>query len=396
MNGWQFRFLEPLDVLFLRGNKHFGDAGSFGESLMPPWPSLAAGALRSRMLADARIPFRHFADGSRPHPELGTPAQPGPFTIALFTLARRHTDKRVEMLVAAPADLVFTGGKPRPIRPAHRSSRPLAPLQCSYCLPELPVLAQEKPAKAEAGFWLTETGWKKYLAGELPFQEGEDFVHQRQLWDLDLRVGVGLSLETRSAAEGRLFSSQAVAFSKRESPRQDNPPCDVGFLVAVTGAGSVPASVLLRLGGDGRGAVLHLLPPDYALPEPDYEKIAASRRCRVILASPGIFEQGWLPAGCAQENGSWRFDLHGVSGRLRSAVVPRAEVVSGWDLAQEAPKPARRVAPAGSVYWLDELEARPEDLRRLVHYGLWSQPDMPDPRRAEGFNRLWIAEWTKD
>ena len=37
------RFIEPLDVLFLRGNKLFGDPGSHGESLVPPWPSLTTG-----------------------------------------------------------------------------------------------------------------------------------------------------------------------------------------------------------------------------------------------------------------------------------------------------------------------------------------------------------------
>ena len=31
-------FIEPLDVLVLRGNKLFGDPGSYGESLVPPWP----------------------------------------------------------------------------------------------------------------------------------------------------------------------------------------------------------------------------------------------------------------------------------------------------------------------------------------------------------------------
>ena len=52
------RFLEPLDVLFLRGNKLFGAPGSHGESLVPPWPSVAAGALRSRMLADEGADLR--------------------------------------------------------------------------------------------------------------------------------------------------------------------------------------------------------------------------------------------------------------------------------------------------------------------------------------------------
>ncbi|MDY6813388.1 MAG: type III-B CRISPR module-associated Cmr3 family protein, partial [Pseudomonadota bacterium] len=54
-------FIEPLDVLFLRGNKLFGDPGSYGEALIPPWPSIAAGALRSRMLADDGTDLTAFA-----------------------------------------------------------------------------------------------------------------------------------------------------------------------------------------------------------------------------------------------------------------------------------------------------------------------------------------------
>jgi hypothetical protein len=101
----EYCFLEPLDVLFLRGNKLFGDPGSFGEAIVPPWPSVAVGALRSRMLVDAK------ADLSNPEswPEgLGTPEKPGSFGVMAFHLARRFADGRVECLIAPPADLVIT------------------------------------------------------------------------------------------------------------------------------------------------------------------------------------------------------------------------------------------------------------------------------------------------
>ena len=54
------RFIEPLDVLFLRGNQLFGEPGSYGEALMPPWPSVAAGALRTRILADDSVDMAAF------------------------------------------------------------------------------------------------------------------------------------------------------------------------------------------------------------------------------------------------------------------------------------------------------------------------------------------------
>src|SRR5690606_5874829 len=105
--------IEPLDVLVLRGNKLFADAGSHGEALMPPWPSVAAGALRSRMLADAGVDLLQFAEskaalGNELASAIGTPVQPGSFRIAHFGLARRKGNASApvfEPLLPLPADV---------------------------------------------------------------------------------------------------------------------------------------------------------------------------------------------------------------------------------------------------------------------------------------------------
>jgi len=388
-------FFEPLDVLFLRGNKLFGDPGSFGESLVPPWPSVAAGAIRSRMLADAKLAFPAFARGEAAHPELGTPAEPGTFTVAAFHLARRRADGSVEILVAAPADLVLIEGTER--RPVARALAPqplAAGITASSPFPMAPVLADATRGKPAAGWWLTQEGWATYLSGGLP--EPEHFVKSSALWVLDARVGVGLDAAQRRAADGRLFTVQAVAMVKRghrigESTIADY---DTGFLAAIQGA-QPPRSGSLRLGGDGRAAAVHV--SDKTLPEPDYAAIAASRRCRLVLTTPGIFPGGWLPIGAQPQergpDGAVLFRLHGVSGRIVCAAMPRFEVVSGWDLAQSAPKPALRAVPAGSVWWLDDLDASPEVLRKLVARGLWSEPCEDAARRAEGFNRCTFAAY---
>lgn len=375
----EYRFLEPLDVLFLRGNKLFGDPGSYGESLVPPWPSVAAGAIRSRMLADAGVDLAAFARDEVQHSELGTPQQPGGFAVAAFHLARRRVDGTVEALIQPPADLVISedaGGKitVRPLTPAPGGEG----LHCSAPLPLLPVLAETERSKPSGGWWLTEAGWRKYLAGETP--QAADLVKSSELWALDHRVGVGLEATTRRAADGRLFSVQAVSMRP-----------DVGFLAAITGA-TPPADGSVRLGGDGRAAAIRTATA--TLPEADFDAIARAGRCRMILATPGLFAGGWLPTGITrQADGSYRFDLHGIKARLVCAAVPRAEVVSGWDLAKWAPKPALRAAPAGSVYWLDKLEATPEALRKLAATGLWNDPCEDAGRRAEGFNRSGLAAW---
>jgi CRISPR-associated protein Cmr3 len=385
MNATNYRFLEPLDVLFLRGNKLFGDPGSFGESLIPPWPSVAAGALRSRMLADAGVDLAAFAQGETEHPALGTPGRPGPFALTAFHLARRVADGTVEALLPPPADLFISEAKAGSVTVRRLDPQPLAPgLACSGPTPLLPVLPAAGRDKPAGGYWLTGRGWGRYLAGQTP--GSADLVRPQDLWKIDPRVGVGLDPARRRAADGRLFSVQAVAMAR-----------DVGFLAGVAGA-NPPAGGSVRLGGDGRAAAVHRVAA--SIPEPDYEAIARARRCRLVLTSPGIFAAGWLPTGCTPTpDGTLDFELAGVRGRLVCAAVPRAEVVSGWDLAawsqgRGGPKPARRAAPAGSVYWLDPLEATAEGLRKLAETGLWGAPCEDPARRAEGFNRLALAAWS--
>ncbi len=389
MNACETRFIEPLDVLFLRGNKLFGDPGSYGESLVPPWPSVAAGALRSRMLADDKIDLAAFARGEIEHPSLGTPTQPGSFAITAFHLARRLADGRVEALIAPPADLVLSedvAGAPS-VNALHPVRFP-GGLMASTPFAMLPVLAETTRGKPASGYWLTESGWRAYLSGKLP--ASAELVKSSALWQIDARVGVGLDADTRRATDGRLFSVQAVAMVKRWS----SSAYDVGFLVSASGAG-LPKDGLLRLGGDGRAAALHAI--DHRPPEPDFAALAAARRCRMVLATPGVFGCGWLPTGFTQAaDGAYRFALAGVKGRLVCAAVPRFETISGWDLARWQPKPAQRAAPAGSVYWLDELEATPESLRKLAEQGLWSEPCEDAQRRAEGFNHVVFAAWHEE
>lgn len=369
-----YRFLEPLDVLFLRGNKLFGDPGSYGEALVPPWPSVAAGAIRSQMMAEANVDFAAFKSGNECLPELGTLEKPGPFTVAGFWLARKLDDGQVESFHPLPADLVVAGENEG--RKARRLSpvKPAAGLSLSAPLPMLPALAADAPAKPVRGTWLRQAGWARYLAGETPTPD--DLVDIAKLWKLDPRVGVGLDPGTRRADDGKLFTVQAVALAKHH-----------GFLAAVQGA-DPPERGTLRFGGDGRACAVRTV--EFTPPAADLEAIASGRQCRIVLTSPGIFADGWRLPGC---DDAGRFTLGGVSGRLICAAVPRAETVSGWDLANWRPKPAQRAAPAGSVYWMDELEATPKSLDKLAANGLWRDEEYHDSRRAEGFNRFTFAAY---
>ena len=364
--------IEPLDVLFLRGNRLFGDPGSYGEALVPPWPSAAAGALRSAILVRDGVDPATFAKGEVKHATLGKPDAPGPFSVTGFHLARRNGEAW-EILFPQPSDLVVSRDEGERIVVHRLHPHALEHgLQSSLATAKLPVLTQARRTKPDSGWWLAETGWAAWLSGEVPTPK--QLVDTGALWRWDERVGVGLEAERRQAEDGRLFTVQAVAF--REG---------VGFLAATAGD-ALGKETLLRLGGDGRGAIAR--PVDYRPPRADLAAIAEAGRARIVLTSPGIFEAGWRLPGMAEDG---RFELGGVRGRIVAAAVGRAEVVSGWDLARWRPKDACRAAPAGSVYWLEELEATPEALGKLAGRGLWPESGYDVHRRVEGFNRFDFA-----
>ncbi len=395
-----YRFIRPVDVLFLRGNRLFGAAGGdHAEPLMPPWPSLVAGALRSQMLAAAGVPLGAFTDETTESPlrsplreVLGTPATPGTFRVTFVGLGRRASN---EILVPLPSDLVVTsaaaeGEAAEQVARLRVTPREALGAVASSCeLPALPVLRSAAAAKPKAGYWLTGAGLWTYLEGATPSLD--QLVHQRDLWQTDPRLGIALDRGARTVERGKLYTSDAVALVE-----------GVGFVVGVDGCPDelLPGDGLLRLGGDGRGAEVSPWPhPERTAGLQARPENAAARvdtPFTLVLSTPGIFPGGWLPPGIDPQTRLLHCD--GLEARLASAAVPRHEVVSGWDVAAHRPKPAQRAVPAGAVYFFDQVRGDPN----AYPQGLWGlvATQLGDPfpttwkqRRAEGFTNVWVGRW---
>jgi CRISPR-associated protein Cmr3 len=248
-------------------------------------------------------------------------------------------------------------------------------------LPLVAHLRIARQAKPQAGRWLDAAGLAAHLRGELPART----LSSADLFKRETRLGIALDHGSRTAADGALYTSEAIALDQA-----------VGFLVGCEGdAGQLPKSGHLRLGGDGKGARYHAIA--FTAPVVPAQEIAASRRFRIILATPGVFAGGWLPEGVTRSGtaGDYRLQGDGFSARLACAAVPRFDTISGWDLVRQQPKTAQRVAPAGSVYWFDDFAGDVGKLAEWVAGGLWG--DNPDrQRRAEGFNRAWLGLWRRN
>jgi CRISPR-associated protein Cmr3 len=372
-------FIEPLDVLYLRGNNLFDSGGAHGAALMPPWPSLAAGAIRSRMLVDHQVDPSTVAKKA-PLPgvlgdSLGTFDKPGTFRISAFTIGCRNKD-RIEPLFPLPADVIapieeqLQYLKPTTLHPALQSSYPLA--QC-------PLLAVDSPSKPITGLWLNRAGIQAYIDGaELDFTC--HCVRQADIWKNDYRLGIALNPEKQTADEGQIYTAETIAMRQ-----------GYGFLTSVSGAdGLLPQQGFVRFGGDGRAAQIEVCKLN--LPDTDWGRIAKEKRFRIVLTTPGIFADGWCMQGLRDNHSLWQEE--GFSARLQAACVSRGEVISGWDMVCRCPKTAMRIAPTGSVYYFSDFDGDITSLKEVADQGLWPLDDSRDAtRRAEGFNNIKIAAW---
>ncbi|TEB13242.1 hypothetical protein Pmgp_00538 [Pelotomaculum propionicicum] len=121
-------------------------------------------------------------------------------------------------------------------------------------------------------------------------------------------------------------------------------------------------------------------------PEALKEKIAALGHCRLILLTPAHFKAGWKP--------SWLLESReGVRPYLQTVALKRHQTVSGWDLEGKGKrKPTRRLAPAGTVYFL-KLNGDSEAIKRWIDSIWLSCVSDGEQDRRDGFGLAVTGVW---
>lgn len=376
----RYAFVKPYDVFMPRGNQHFGvSSGDFGQIRMLPAPSIFAGAFRSflasRNLEDLeRVENRQMPATKAVAESLGSLAEPGNFRIAVMCVCKAENGE-FKLVFPLPADLViFSTDQGLVVRQINPELAP-ACVDCQRDLPEIPVLRSSN-AKPAGGYWLTEDGFRSYLNGKKP-QSG-NLLKESDLWKKDMRIGLALDANKRTAEEGKLYSAEVVSFL-------DN----VGFLIGIDGADSLlkePGDLIL--GGDMRAANFKIA--DICMPQVELATIEKSKKFKLLLTSPAIFANGWLPDHVEKVDGTYFLKTDKFSARLVCASIKGHETVSGWNLAEGKPKDAVRTVPTGSIYWFRDFEGDLSELNAFCSRGIW-QGGSDKQRMAEGYNRATLA-----
>jgi CRISPR-associated protein Cmr3 len=231
-----------------------------------------------------------------------------------------------------------------------------------------------------------------YLTGQAP--QSTWVKEAEHLHRVEPRIGLGRNAERKTAMTGLLYAARHVRM-------EDDRHWEGGFVVEVEGDGGLlPASGMLRLGGDSR-------PAEYReASHEDWSQIRASvqqcilqtGRFKMVLVTPAIFKAGWYP-DCLQPTLTGTLPDCTQPICLAGACVGKPLSIGGFDLIKGHPKPIQKAVPAGSVYffkfsdwdsWDDRTKQKAID-ELLAHR--FNRSLCQDPHRKEGFGVALIGGW---
>jgi len=349
--------IEPRDPLIFRDGRPFEAVpGAIASSLPFPFPSTTSGAVRTREGQDSQGKFRDEAISTVKE----IPVQ-GP----LLAEIDAETNDISRFLVRPPSDALLL--ELDPSYSAKADLRQLAPLQTnSKVTTNLPnglqlVGAQKpdlrKPAEHAPRYWY----WEFFQNWLMDPKEGEialkDIGHDGPVREGRTHVGINPETRTADVEQGALFHTRGLEFTFPGHKPYLSHTRRLALIVE-TDAPNLRDG-LGFLGGERRLVMWRKTEkPLPGCPASLRDEIVRQRHCRLILLTPGYFESGWKPQYLLNPS-------MGVSPKLRAIAVGRPQVASGWDMEQRRPKPARRLAPSGTVLFL-ELEGQEDSIRNWV------------------------------
>ncbi len=395
--------IDPLDPLVFGTGKPFSAIpGARLDSTPVPPPSTLAGLVRSTAGRDDKGRF-----DTRRIPALLQGQVVGPF---LVTLPTTGAGQAPELALAQPADAL----RLRAETPGRDGGRHVIHRLCPLALEEADAVSEaellpvglvapdrSKPPRSPPAWWrgpevLAWLAGATPEPGAAPRAVSPDWGVTTPKLETRTHVSVG---PQGTAREGALFSTQG----RRFSGHRDGEAC----ALALYGETSLtlPESFHAVLGGEGR--LSSVARTSALLPGDPPDSVLASARAgfvRAYLLTPAALGGSrWAPDWAdvvAQASGrpdtvsGWAYsvsadddaDRYPAAGMRR----PRPNR-DGTPRSWAAPKPTRRMLPAGSVFFLqlhERGEAAAERIQRL-----WGQSIHSGQDARDGFGRVLFGTW---
>ncbi|HZO72958.1 MAG TPA: type III-B CRISPR module-associated protein Cmr3 [Ktedonobacteraceae bacterium] len=391
--------MEPRDPLIVRDGRPFGSApGARAISLPFPFPSTIAGGIRARAGINEDGVFQYSPKEDEAALEhIKKLRVRGPLLVQLTADGGKITPE--SWLVPAPLDALLL---PSNVSGSTRVQQ-LVPLQLPLggetdldqrallCVGQQRNNDPGKPLKEPPAYWY----WQQFqtwlhnpteLAGrELPLSQLG--LHGPMY---ERRQHVSIEDDTEAAKDGMLFETSGLEFTAPGSGRKRFAEAQrLALAVVIDEQGYTMRPGLTRFGGERRLITWRRSSADLpGCPEALEQAIVDTGHCRLFLLTPACFDQGYQSRWLQEQARSY-----GMNITLKSIAIQRPKVVSGWDLAEERPKPSRRLAPAGTVLFL-ALDGKEDAIRQWIR-SIWMQCISDnDLDRADGFGLAVLGTWS--
>ncbi|MEM5810166.1 MAG: type III-B CRISPR module-associated protein Cmr3 [Candidatus Aenigmatarchaeota archaeon] len=363
--------ISPNDTLFFRSGRPFSmGSETWADSIFPPNPSTIYGALRTFFIFE-RGSLEDFKNGK--YKDIGTPNEKGKMNI-IGPIIFNHGDNSTYFPI--PLDLVeiknirkeddnfkenqTDNGDNNYLKRLSKIDKPKI-FYAENTLENILVYKGEEQVESAEGY-LDDIVFKEYLLCQ---KDKYSFVSKP--YERELRIGIARNNITLSSKEGYLYRISMIRLEK-----------DYCFLVKIDGIDNIPEKGLFTLSGEGKtvrfekinnNPLQHLENMDFELKDGIF---------KIYLATPAIFENGWLPKWINEETMEGVKD--GIKLKLIACAIGKYLRIGGWDMAKNEPKPMYKAVPAGSVYYFKVLNGSFEKIKEVFHF-----KNISDINPEEGF-----------
>lgn len=339
--------IDALDSWFFRNSAPFdASINMSAESIFPPFPSVYAGALRNCAV-----------------PIFNKERSKNTFSRSL-KIGWNGVITDGHALFPAPLDLYITEEEKNKFL-AHK----MVLCSCNGSSAYLPYALHTpvkvgKPPFISGGAYLDENAITEYLN---PNSSNYSVYALGNYLSQETHIGIKIDSSLKTAVAGQFYQQTLITPQKITL---DNVIQQCSLAVEATGIES-PEEVIIRIGGEGKMGVISYIKKDLPLPEPP--NIEKYNCFKLYLATPAIFEKGWLPRWINKENmtGIFTYKKRSVRVKLFSAAVGKPIAVGGFGFDRDKngcyPTEMRFAVPAGSVYYFKLLDGSMTDVIRLFH-----------------------------
>jgi len=376
--------IEPLDTLFFRDGRPFTmGAETWANPVFPPYPSTLYGAIRTWLIFE-RGTLKDFESGKFKD-ELGTPTEKGSLNIKGPFIGLDDT-----LYFSVPNDL---------LKKKDKNDNKLFKIDLLKS-PEILIsdYPLEKTLINKSDFTLKEIDWfinmafmKDYLLSGKAFMKDYllsgkkadltfDVKEKKDFFLHEKKTGIKRSRKTLSSEEGYLYRIPMIRLERKEGK--------VSLFVEIEGldVNNYPEGGLIQLGGEGRVAKISKYANDLLKTLKEMTSKFEFKIFKLYLATPAIFENGWLPKWIDKE--SFKGNYNGIDLKLIACSIGKYNLIGGWDLANQKPKPMYKAVPAGSVYYFEILNnTSAEKIKETFHL-----KNVSDKNSEEGFGLSLVGE----